>query len=297
MSGAAWAAASGVGFGAFQTVNRRAVARMDVYVATLLQLVVALAALAVLVALSGDERSRLGSLTLVACAWFVLGGVTHFLVGWTLLNISQQRIGAARTSPLIATVPLFGAGVALVTLGEFPSALSWGGIVLITLGAYVVAADRLLRGVPGLAISGGDSVFGLACAVSWAISPVFIRKGLDEFDSPLLGVSIGLAASLAGYVVLLSFGEHRWQRERLGDAVWLKILAGVLVALSTWGRWVALERASVGVVLALSLLSVPVVLLLSPIVMGREVERVDPYVWLGAALVVAGSLVLVVRGR
>jgi hypothetical protein len=38
MSGACRAAASGVGFGAFQTANRRAVARMDVYVATLLQL-------------------------------------------------------------------------------------------------------------------------------------------------------------------------------------------------------------------------------------------------------------------
>ena len=41
MSGTAWAFASGVGFGAFQTVNRRAVARMDVYVATLIQLGVA----------------------------------------------------------------------------------------------------------------------------------------------------------------------------------------------------------------------------------------------------------------
>jgi hypothetical protein len=42
---------------------------------------------------------------------------------------------------------------------------------------------------------------------------------------------------------------------------------------------------------------VPVVLLLSPLVIGREVERVNVYVWLGAALVVLGSLLLVVRGR
>lgn len=297
MSGALWAAASGVGFGAFQTVNRRAVARMDVYVATLVQLAVALAALGVLLAASSGERSRIGSLPWSASGWFVLGGITHFLIGWTFLNMSQQRIGAARTSPLIATVPLFGAGVALVTLGEFPSALSWAGIVLITLGAYVVATDRLLRGASGAAMSWRDAVFGLACAVSWSISPVFIRKGLEDFDSPLLGVTIGLAASLAGYVLLLSLGGNRWERDRLGDVVWLKILAGVLVALSTWGRWVALERTSVGPVLALSLMSVPVVLLLSPVLMGREVERVDAYVWLGAALVIAGSLVLVLRGR
>jgi drug/metabolite transporter (DMT)-like permease len=296
MSGALWAAASGVGFGAFQTVNRRAVARMDAYVATLVQLAVALAALALLVAASGDERSRIGSLPLVACAWFVLGGVTHFLIGWTFLNMSQQRIGAARTSPLIATVPLFGAGVALVTLGEFPSLLSWAGIVLITVGAYVISADRLLRG-PSRGVSWRDTAFGLACAVSWSISPVFIRKGLADFNSPLLGVTIGLAASLAGYVVLLALGRNRFERDGLGDVAWLKVLAGVLVAVSTWGRWVALERTSVGAVLALSLMSVPVVLLLSPVLMGREVERVDAYVWLGAALVIGGSLLLVLRDR
>jgi drug/metabolite transporter, DME family len=295
VTGAFWAAASGVGFGAFQTVNRRAVARMDVYVATLIQLAVALAVLLALVAATSD-RDRLGSVPASAFGWFVLGGAAHFFVGWTLLNISQQRIGAARTSPLIATVPVFGAGIAAVTLGELPSALSWLAIALITLGAYVVSAERLLRGTTG-AMSRRDSLYGVGCAVAWSLSPVFIRKGLDGFDAPLLGVAIGLAASLAGYLFVLAFGDRGWDRRSLGDALGLKVLAGVLVALSTWGRWVALERISVGEVLALGLMSVPVVLLLSPVLMGREVERVNVWVWLGAALVVGGSLLLVARGR
>jgi drug/metabolite transporter, DME family len=294
LSGAFWAAASGVGFGAFQTVNRRAVARMDVYVATLIQLAVALAVLLVLIGATAD-RDRLGAVPASAFGWFVLGGAAHFFVGWTLLNISQQRIGAARTSPLISTVPIFGAGIAAVTLGEFPAPLSWFGIALITLGAYVVSAERLLRG--GAPMSWRDSIYGVGCAAAWSLSPVFIREGLDGFDSPLLGVAIGLAASLAGYAVLLAAGNHAWDRRSLGDAPSLKVLAGVLVALSTWGRWVALERISVGAVLALGLMSVPVVLLLSPVLMGREVERVNVWVWLGAALVVGGSLLLVARGR
>ena len=294
MTGTAWAFASGVGFGAFQTVNRRAVARMDVYVATLIQLAVALVVLLALVGATSD-RNRLGSVPASAFGWFVLGGAAHFFVGWTLLNISQQRIGAARTSPLIATVPVFGAAIAAVTLQEFPPALSWLGIALITLGAYVVSAERLLGGAARM--SRRDSVYGIGCAVAWSLSPVFIRKGLDGFDSPLLGVAIGLAASLAGYLLVLAVGDHGWDRRSLGDAFGLKLLAGVLVALSTWGRWVALERISVGAVLALGLMSVPVVLLLSPVLMGREVERVNVWVWLGAALVVAGSLLLVARGR
>ena len=296
MSGPIWAAASGIGFGAFQTVNRRAVARMDVYVATLVQLAVALAVLVVLVAAT-DDRGRVDAIPLGSSGWFVLGGLMHFFVGWTLLNKSQQRIGAARTSPLISTVPLFGAGVAALTLRQLPSGLTWLGIVLITVGAYVISAGPLLSSRGDASFAWRDSLFGLGTALAWAISPVFIRKGLDGFDSPLLGVTIGLAAALAGYVFALAAGRRTWSRAHLGDAPWLKVLAGVLVALSTWGRWVALERTSVGAVLALGLMSVPVVLLLSPILMGRDVERVTLAVWLGAALVVGGSLLLVARGR
>jgi len=296
VSGTAWAFASGVGFGAFQTVNRRAVARMDVYVATLIQLGVALVVLVALV-LATSDRNRIGDVPATSAAWFLLGGLAHFFVGWTLLNISQQRIGAARTSPLISTVPLFGAGVAVVTLGQFPSGWSWFGIGLITLGAYVVAGERVLVG-GGAPFAWRDSVFGLGTALAWAVSPIFIRKGLDGFDLPLIGVTIGLAVSLVGYVLVLAVAaRHRERTGALGNALWLTVLAGVLVALSTWGRWVALERTSVGTVLALGLMSVPVVLLLSPMLMGRELERVNVFVWVGAALVVAGSFLLVTRGR
>jgi drug/metabolite transporter (DMT)-like permease len=270
---------------------------MDVYVATLVQLGVALLVLVALV-LATSDRNRVDDLPAIALGWFVLGGLAHFFVGWTLLNMSQQRIGAARTSPLISTVPLFGAAVAAVTLGQFPSGWSWAGIALITLGAYVVAAERLLAGGRGAPFGWRDSVFGLGTALAWAVSPIFIRKGLDGFDSPLIGVTVGLAVSLAGYVLVLALAaRHQRQAGALGDAPWLKVLAGVLVALSTWGRWVALERTTVGTVLALGLMSVPIVLLLSPVLMGREVERVSAFIWLGAALVVGGSFLLVARGR
>jgi uncharacterized membrane protein len=62
-----------------------------------------------------------------------------------------------------------------------------------------------------------------------------------------------------------------------------------------WARWVALDHTAVAVVLALGLLSVPVVLLLSPMLMGRDVERVNAQIWAGGALVVAGGLVLVLE--
>jgi len=293
MTGTVWAAASGVGFGVFQSLNRRAVAHMDVEVATFVQLLVATAILVVLAAGTGD-LSVLRDAPRSAIAYFVGGGLVHFFVGWTLLNASQKRIGAARTSPLIATVPIFGVVVAFVTLHELPSALAWFGIALICTGAYTVALGRLsgLRGAAGRR----DSLFGLGTACAWAISPVLIRKGLALFDHPLLGLTIGLVASVAAYALALAVRRVTVRAEAFTrDALVFKLGAGVFVALSTWGRWVALDRTTVAVVLALGLMSIPIVLVLSPVVVGRHLERVTGWIWLGAGLVIAGSLLLVVR--
>ena len=55
----------------------------------------------------------------------------------------------------------------------------------------------------------------------------------------------------------------------------------------------ALDDASVGAVLALQLLAVPVVLVAAPLISGRHVEIVTTKIWAGAALVIVGSLLLI----
>ena len=85
MNGAVVAAASGVGFGLFQTLNIRAVRGMDPFASTFVQIAVAAVALLVASLVSGG----LAQLSDAA-------GVLHFIAGWTLLNISQKRIGAAK---------------------------------------------------------------------------------------------------------------------------------------------------------------------------------------------------------
>jgi uncharacterized membrane protein len=135
---------------------------------------------------------------------------------------------------------------------------------------------------------------GLAAPLCWAISPIFIRFGLQELESPLLGVTVGMTASALGYGAALAL---RSARSPLGpissEALTLKVVAGILVGLSTWARWVALDFTTVAIVLALGLASVPTVNLLTPLVVDRQVEQVTAQVWLGSALIVSGSLVLI----
>ncbi|MFB3739008.1 MAG: EamA family transporter [Candidatus Velamenicoccus archaeovorus] len=315
MSGVLWAAAAGVVFGVFQSVNRGTLVEMDVYRSTFIQLGVSSAVLLAAVLATGDA-AELARVPGAAYADFAAAGAVHFLVGWTLLNMSQKRIGAARTSPLLATVPLFGAALAAVTLHERPSGVAVLGMATIVLGVYVVQTERIRRTAPvaldgprtAVAVDPGERVplptrlaassFGLGAALAWAISPVFIRTGLDRYDSPLLGVTIGVVVATAAYGVLIGVRRRRGGQP-VGPAPrearnW-KLVAGLLVGLATWTRWYALSLAPVAVVLSLGLLSVPTVILLAPVAAGRHLERVTASVVAGSALVVAGALVLILE--
>ena len=291
MNGAVVAAASGVGFGLFQTLNIRAVRGMDPFASTFVQIAVAAAALLVASVATGGV-AQLADAPTAALLYFAAAGLLHFIAGWTLLNISQKRIGAARTSPLLTTVPLFGIAIAALTVGQLPEAVELPAIALIVLGAYVVVSRG--AGGAGRHTRLVDAVPALACALCWALSPALTVRGLDRVDDPLAGLTLGLCVSVVGYLLAFAVWRRRIGLRTAGrSALGIKLFAGVLVGLSTWGRWAALDGTTVAAVLALNLLSIPVVLLASPLMADRHAEPVTPRVWAGAALVVAGSLLLI----
>jgi drug/metabolite transporter (DMT)-like permease len=294
VTGPALAAAAGLGFGVFQTLNRRAVGGMsDAYVATFLQLVTALGVLLV-ATLSTEDVGLLADATALSLFYFSLAGLIHFSLGWTLLNMSQMRIGAARTSPLLATTPVFGAVIAILILQELPGWIVWLGVALVTAGALVVSLERVVEEGHGWGVPWRDAVPGLLTALAWATSPILIKEGLEGLPSPLLGLTLGMVVAVLAYAVALPL-RPQVDGPALGSRISLafKLAAGVMVGLSVWARWAALDYTTIAVVLALGLLSVPIVLLLSPLLMGRHVERVTAQIGLGAGLVVVGGLVLV----
>jgi drug/metabolite transporter (DMT)-like permease len=298
MLGVIWAVAAGVGFGIFQAVNRQAVRGMDVYVATFIQLLISALVLALISVLT-ENLTLLQTAPSQAWLYFGLAGFVHFFIGWTFLNASQKQVGAARTSSLIGTIPLFGIILAALTLGEIPSLIAVIGMLVIMGGVYLVNYARLHQAETPAAVSGLVSGWrsllpGLTAALCWAISPIFIRYGLTELSSPILGLTIGLTVSVLGYGVILAVRGLTSPLTAIPtEALLTKIIAGVLAGLATWAYWMAFGLTSVALVLALSLLSVPVVNLISPFMIGRELERVTAQVWLGSGLIIAGSLVLI----
>ena len=108
------------------------------------------------------------------------------------------------------------------------------------------------------------------------------------------GVTIGITACMLGYGLALAVRSLTSPLSAIStDAFALKVMAGLLVGLSTWARWVALDLAPVAMVLALSMVSVPMVNVLSPLLVGQHLEQVTAQVWLGSALIMGGSLMLI----
>jgi uncharacterized membrane protein len=252
-----------------------------------------------MIAVLTEDLNLLFTAPLTAHLYFIAAGFFHFLIGWTFLNASQKKIGAARTSPLIGTNPLFGTVIAAITLREFPSLLELAGIGIIVLGAYLISSENPDTGNENnitnksLAVILQTSWLGLSAAFFWAVSPIFIRLGLNDLPSPLLGVTIGVTASALAYGVILLWQRGQWAGLPITSETWTyKVLAGILVGLSTWMRWVALDLAPVAIVLALSMISVPTVILLAPLISGKHLERVTTILIMGTAMILGGALLL-----
>ena len=285
-----WATVSGIGFGVFQSLNRRAIRGIeDPYVSTFLQLAVATAVL-VVACLVSEDLSRLGDASGGTIAIFALAGIVHFVLGWLLLNVSQARIGASRTAPLITLTPLFGTVLAVLLRGELPSAGALAAIAPIMVGAWLLAS----RGSGGVAIE-RDSVYAFGTAFMWSLSAVLTVEALEGLDSPLLGVTLGLLAATAalGGALVARGSFVPAVRSIARNTLALKVAAAVLVAFATWFRLLALDETDVAVALAANLVSVPVVLVLAPMLVGRHLEQADARIWGGGALVAGGILALI----
>ena len=138
MTGVLWATVAGLGFGVFQSFNRRAGRSIDSYLSTFM-LLVASSIVLVVVSLLTEDLGPLKEAPLMAYVNFGLAGFVHFFLGWTFLTLSQKLVGAARTGALIGTTPLFAFAVGLVFFGEVLSLPVLIGVLLVIAGVYLVS--------------------------------------------------------------------------------------------------------------------------------------------------------------
>ena len=294
MEGVVWGTIAGMAFGLFQATNRRANRDVDPYRATFTVIVVSFIVLS-LIAVAIEEPARVlqaGAGTLLI---FALAGMVHFFLGWTFLALAQQRAGAARTGVISGTAPLFGTAIAFLFIGEVVRPIALLGVLLVVGGVGILASSQTRSAAATGASPASGFVFATLTALSWGIGPTLARYGLQDVPYPISGVSVGMGAAALAYGIALTV---RRVRGRAGPPLppanrRLLGVAGLLVATGIGTQWTALDLAPVAIVLALNQLAVPVVLLAAPVIVGTPGERLTRLSWLGAALTVVGTIVII----
>jgi uncharacterized membrane protein len=141
-------------------------------------------------------------------------------------------------------------------------------------------------------------IFGMLTALCWAISSIFIFKGLQELPSSIWGTAIGLAVSTILYLFWY-FMNKKWKgipKFSRKDLNW-QMIGGVTGGLGILFRNIAIETTRVAVVLGLIQMSTLFTLILAPILLGKNHnEQINRKLIFGVLSIVSG-LILVIIGR
>lgn len=291
MPGWTWAVIAGLTFGMSQISNRGVNRTIDALSATAAVVTSLLIFLVVATMLTG-RMDALSSLSPRPALWFAAAGLIHFLVGWTLFARSQQAIGPSRTASILSVHPVMAAVVAWVVLAEALRPATWIGVVAVATGVAAVAASRR----PAQGPISSNPLLALAATACFSISPIFVRFGLEDFDHPLVGLTVGMAVTAPVLLIAARLATHRWVKPTRETWPWL-LLGGVMAAVAFTSQWTAYTLIPIGAAVALQQLNTPLVLFLGPRMLRAPAERVTVPLLVGTALIVAGAVVVALFGR
>jgi drug/metabolite transporter (DMT)-like permease len=286
-SGVLWALVAAIGFAFLQASNRKSNQLIDAYRTAFGLLLAVEVVLLLRVAFLGRFELLLAA-PMNAVVLFCVATFFHFVGGWTLLALSQQQVGFARTGALVSAAPIIGTLVAAVGLGEPLTLAVVAGVVLAAAG---VALISLSGGVAGDS-SWRRPWLGLSVAAIWGTTPLLIRFGLEHYDYPVEGLTIGLGFSVLAYAVLLTVARA-WRGEVPRQARRWMAIGGVCGAIAVAAQWISFDLTTIAIAITVQQMSVLLVIALVPVMFRQPFERMNSRFFAGAATMVAGAVLVV----
>lgn len=235
------------------------------------------------------------TVTTVSLVAFVASGVFGSLLARLMVFKSVDRIGASRSSPVVATNVLFATVFATVLLGERLSVAHGIGIVLIVAGVAVVSWE--LGQHAAADVSRQERWWSLAlplvAAVLVGAEPIFVSIGLAEGTSALSGFAIKAVTATTGFLAYLSWqGERRLDVVRRGRYTKWYVGSGLASGFGIIAYFLALDFAPVVLVVPLFQTAPVFVVVLSALLLPDRLERVTARLALAAAVVVVGAILV-----
>jgi len=223
-----------------------------------------------------------------AIGYFMAAGFFAPAIGQTLGYIGMERIGVARSSPIVNTSPMFSSAFAVLFLGEIWLAQNILGTALVVLGVVILSTSRPATGD----WNKKDVIYPLAAALAFGISTTFRKTGLMVIHVPLLAAAVTVATA---FLVLLALVWFRGGREILRfnqrSSSWL--FAGALINSAAILSF--FSALNVGTIVRVEPLVAcnPLLTLLWASIFLRQFETLSWRVVAGALVTVAGTVLVV----
>ncbi|MBS3782195.1 MAG: EamA family transporter [Candidatus Thermoplasmatota archaeon] len=233
---------------------------------------------------------------LISLISFGLSGFFGFFLGYRLMFLAIQRIGASRTMPLIRTQVIIALILSISFLGESLSFFHLIGIVMILFGTGLVSkeiANEKNSIFSGKKLGLIDLSIPLIGGLSWGLNWFFTKLGLIEGTPVILGLAISSIGGFIGFVVLEGIfqKEFSFKKVKSPKLSWY-ILIGFVCALAFFLNFSALSISRVVVVNPIWQVSPLFVLILSYIFLPR-LEKISSKLIIGSVVIVFGTITVI----
>ena len=233
----------------------------------------------------------LSALWTPAIGYFIAAGIFAPAIGQTLGYIGIERIGVARSTPIVNSAPIFSSSFAVLFLGEVWTAQNILGTLSVIAGVIILSTGKSTVGDWRKI----DILYPLLGAVAFGVSTNLRKIGLAALHVPLLGAAVTVGTAL---LILLTLVRWRggWQALKFERQSTRWLFSAALV--NTGAIFSVFSALNVGKIVRVEPLiaSNPLLTLLWVGLFLRQIERVSARIVLGALFTVMGtSLVLTAK--
>ena len=230
----------------------------------------------------------LSALRTSAIGYFMAAGFFAPAIGQTLGYIGMERIGVARSSPIVNTSPMFSSIFAVFFLGEIWLAQNILGTCLVILGVVILSSSKPAEGE----WRKSDLIYPLLGAVAFGISTTLRKTGLTEVQIPLLAaaVTVGTAFFALLGVIQLRGGSRALKFNALSNR-WL-VAAALVNTAAILSFFAALNVGKIVRVEPLVACN-PLLTILWTSIFLRQIEPLTVRIVLGALVTVVGTVLVV----
>lgn len=293
MSAVAWSLVAAFGFGFTQILNRKSNQLAGAFRTAFGLLAVAELVLLAVATVTGEIR-RLPTAPIWALGSFAAAAVLHFGGGWTLLALSQQKVGVARTGAVVALAPLVGTLAAGAVLNEPLTSVVLLGVLIGVVGVVLLS----LSGAKAQTGGWPKPWHALIVAVLWGTSPLLTRLGLSGFNSPVLGLTVGIGVTALLYGLGLYLARHTLSEfataNRWRALLWMTA-GGITGAIAITAQWISFGLTTIALALSVQQIATLLVVVLAPFAFREPFERLNLLLLIGTVAILGGTTLVVLN--